>query len=60
MSQAQLALGHVDSVIKAIESSCCLGDAFSVICYVVMEKHKSIVEDVFWEYFVGINRSLQV
>ena len=59
MSQAQLALGHVDSVIKAIASSCCLKDAISVICYIVVPQHKSLVEDIFRENFVRINRGLQ-
>ena len=60
MSQAQLALGHVDSVIKAIASSCCLRDAISVICYIIVAQHKSPVEDIFRENFVRINRGLQL
>jgi len=60
VSQAQLALGHVDSVIKAIASSCCLRDAISVICYIIVAQHKSPVEDIFRENFGSDANNLPV
>ena len=55
LSQAQLALRHVDRVIKAIGTSCCLRDAMLVICYIVVPDHTSLVEDMLNESFVSRN-----
>ena len=54
--QAQIALRHVDRVIKSIAAPFSLRNAMLVVCYLVIPDHRSLIEDVFKEYFVRIHK----
>lgn len=50
--QAEHSLRHTDSVLQAIEPSCCLKDAILITCYIVNPGHESCVKNTFEKRFV--------